>query len=62
MNTIIVWVLITVGGSHRDQVVYSQPMPDLPTCQNFQKHTAEIVEAPYRLKSRCVQIRMVVTK
>ena len=60
MNTILVWVLVTVGGSHRDQVVYSPPMPDLPTCQSFQKNT--VAEAPYTLRSRCVQIRMVVTK
>ena len=62
MNTILVWVLITVGGRDLDQVVYSPPMPDLSTCEFLQKNATELVPKRFALRSKCVQIRMVVTK
>lgn len=60
MNTILVWILVTVGGYNSNQVVYSPPMPDLATCQFLQKNMLEI--SPYATRSKCVQIRMVLTK
>ncbi len=59
MNTILVWVLVTVGGYNSNQVVYSQPMPDLAMCEFLQKNMPGY--SGY-VKSKCVQIRMVVTK
>ena len=58
MNTILVWVLITVGGGGGSQVVYSPFMADLESCQRLQK----AVEP--RVSAQCVQIRvpMVVVK
>ena len=56
MNTILVWVLVTVGGYNSNQVVYSPPMSDLATCEFLQKNM------PDNIRSKCVQIRMVVTK
>ena len=58
MNTILVWVLVNVGGYSRNQVVYSPPMPDLATCEFLQKNIPD----PGTIRSKCVQIRMVVTK
>lgn len=58
MNTILVWVLVTVGGYNINQVVYSPPMPDLATCQFLQNN---MPDAGIN-RSKCVQIRMVVTK
>lgn len=62
MNTILVWVLITVGGYNSNQVVYSPPILDLATCQFLQKNVAAIVDTVSKLRSQCVPIRMVVTK
>ena len=62
MNTILVWVLITVGGYNSNQVVYSPPMHDLATCQFLQKNVAAIVDTVSKLRSQCVPIRIVVTK
>lgn len=56
MNTILVWVLVNVGGYSSNQVVYSPPMPDQATCEFLQKNM------PGNIRSKCVQIRMVVTK
>ena len=56
MNTILVWVLITVGGYGGDQVVYSPPMADLESCQRLQKAAKELTNR--RLYSQCVQIRV----
>lgn len=60
MNTILVWILVTVGGPQLNQVVYSPPMPDLATCEFLQKNMPKT--SPYTIRSNCVQIRMVVTK
>ena len=57
MNTILVWVLVTVGGYNSNQVVYSPPMLDLATCQFLQKTMSDT-----HIRGRCVQIRMVGTK
>jgi hypothetical protein len=59
MNTILVWVLVTVGGYNSNQVVYSPPMHDQATCEFLQKN---MPETHGTIRSKCVQIRMVVTK
>lgn len=60
MNTVFVWVLVSVSlaGAGGRVVVYSPPMPDLATCQHLEKNVQEVEG---RL-DRCVQIKMVVTK
>ena len=60
MNTLLVWVLVSVSmpGSSGRQVMYSPPMPDLATCQNLEKNVHEVLA----VNTRCVQIKMVVTK
>jgi hypothetical protein len=57
MNTILVWVLITVGGANGNQVVYSPPMADLESCQRLQK-AAEEVRSTRNVSAQCVQIRV----
>ena len=56
MNTVLVWVLITIG----NQATYSPPMLDLAACESLQKAVRETVR--YGPTTRCVQIRMVVVK
>lgn len=62
MNTVLVWVLVSVGGYGGNQITYSQPMPDLATCEVLRKSAEEVMSKSYTLRARCVQIRMVVTK
>jgi hypothetical protein len=59
MNTVLVWVLVTFGGSSSSALVYSPPMPDKAMCEQLQK---SIVETRNQFYMRCVQIRMVVIK
>jgi hypothetical protein len=60
MNTVLVWVLVTVGGYNGNQVVYSPPMPDLETCEFLKKNTYDITYS--RVFGRCIQIKTMVTK
>ena len=60
MNTILVWFMVTVGGHNGNEVVYSPPMQDLEQCQWLQKSVKEISSTTIR--SRCIQIKMAVTK
>lgn len=63
MNTILVWVLVSVGGyGGNQQITYSQPMPDLATCEFLRKNTEQLMSKSYALRARCVQIRIVVTR
>lgn len=62
MNTILVWVLVSVGGYGGNQITYSPPMPDLATCEFVRKNTEELVSKSYALNARCVQIRIMVTR
>lgn len=66
MNTVLVWVLVSVGGYDGNQVTYSPPMPDLVACEFLQKSASDIFTSrtslPGKVRSRCVQIRIVVTK
>ena len=62
MNTILVWVLVSVGGYGGNQITYSQPMPDLATCEFLLKNTEQLVSKSYALRARCVQIRIMVVK
>lgn len=56
MNTVIVWILVTVNGY--SQAFYSPPMPDKETCEHLHKSADEI----RIMNSRCVQIKMMVPK
>lgn len=59
MNTILVWVLVIVSGTSSNTITYSPPMPDLAMCQHLQNVTDDMARLS---RSKCVQIRMVVTK
>lgn len=60
MNTILVWVLVIVSGvPNSNTITYSPPMPDLAMCQHLQNATDDMARLS---RSKCVQIRMVVTK
>lgn len=61
MNTVLVWVLITLGGAGGDQMTYSPPMPDLATCEFLKKNALE-TRPSAQLKARCVQIRIMVPR
>jgi hypothetical protein len=59
MNTILVWVLITVGGANSTQVTYSPPLADLESCQRVQKAAKELTGGERRGSySQCVQIQV----
>lgn len=77
MNTVLVWVLVTLGGAGGDQVTYSPPMPDLATCEFLRKNALETSPSDQlqprwflrketrpsaQLQARCIQIPMVVTR
>ena len=55
MNTILVWVLVTINSGSHSSVVYSPYLPDLETCQFLQQNV------PYRaaLYTKCIQIKVV---
>ena len=59
MNTILVWVLVTINTGMQANIVYSPPMPDLGTCQHLQQN----LPFPYRevdiKNTRCIQIKVV---
>ena len=62
MNTVLVWFLVTLGGHGGYDVIYSQPMADLASCELLQKNIRDISPTPNRPLSRCIQIRMAVSK
>jgi len=54
MNTILVWVLVTLGGHGGLAVVaYSPPVTDLPSCQRMQEALKKMAGGA---KGQCVQI------
>lgn len=58
MNTILVWILITVNytGNGYRTVTYSPPMADLESCQRM----ADIVNKKSNyIGTQCVQVRVV---
>lgn len=63
MKEVLVWVLITVNSSNSyttSRVEYSPPMNDIDSCLRLK----EAVEKTsyYKVRGKCVQIRMVVSK
>ncbi len=61
MNTVLVWVLVSVGGYNVSEVVYSPPMQDEASCEIVQKTITDA--AKYNnISTRCVQIKMMVAK
>lgn len=62
MNTVLVWVLVTIGGYNGNQVVYSPPMPDLATCQYLKKSIEEDLKQRYLGRAGCIQIKTMVAK
>jgi hypothetical protein len=61
MNTaVLVWILVTVtvDGHGAGSVTYSPPLVDLPACEFLQKN----LPARSLVSSRCVQVKLAVTK
>ena len=54
MNTILVWVLVSVGSYGNHAVLYSPPMADLESCQRLEK---VVREGKYNF-TQCVQVRL----
>ena len=56
MNTILVWILVTVGPSSYGQaaITYSPPMADLESCQRLADNLYKYVR-----QAQCVQIKVV---
>ena len=54
MNTILVWVLVSVGGYGDHPVRYSPLMTDLESCQRLEK---AVREGKYNF-TQCVQIQV----
>lgn len=57
MTTILVWVLVTVGGYNTNTITYSPPMSDLESCQRLQIAAKTLVQ--YYFTNQCVQISIV---
>jgi hypothetical protein len=53
MTSILVWVLVSLGGRNVSEIVYSPPMADLESCQRIQKAVER-----YAFQTQCVQIRV----
>jgi hypothetical protein len=58
MTSILVWVLISVGGYGSNQITYSPHMADLESCQRLQQAAKEATAHPYTSRTQCVQIRV----
>lgn len=59
MNTILVWVLISVGGYNGNDVVYSPQMVDLESCERLQKSVSATARPDRYTRTSCVQIKVV---
>ena len=53
MNTILVWILVTVSNTNFN-VAYSPPMADLESCQRLADNLFKYVR-----QAQCVQVRVV---
>lgn len=61
MKVILVWILVTVNSSNSSttaRVEYSPPMHDINSCLRLQEAVQKT--SYYRVRAKCVQIRMVV--
>lgn len=56
MNTILVWILVSIGGYNGNNVTYSPPMHELESCLRMQK---TVKEFGAQLNTRCVQISII---
>lgn len=60
MNTILVWVLVSVGGYGGNQVTYSPSFADLESCQRTQQAAKDLVNTTVNsVRSQCVQVKVV---
>jgi hypothetical protein len=59
MNTVLVWLLVTVsdGAYNRGTVNYSPPLATVEDCQRVQRHVQSSVVYTY-----CIQVNMKVEK
>ena len=57
MNTVLVWILITINGTANGYrtVTYSPPLADLESCQRM----SDLVNKAYLITTQCVQVRVV---
>lgn len=59
MNTVLVWILVTVNTTAYDYktVTYSPPLADLESCQRLSDNVIKNVDGS--IKTQCVQVRVV---
>lgn len=58
MNTILVWILVTVSYSSARVVSYSPPLADLESCQYLASNLPAVAEADKVYKAKCAQVRV----
>jgi hypothetical protein len=62
MNTILVWILVSVGGNGGNQLTYSPQFADLVSCEAVQKSANKSRrDNSYKtdVPAQCVQVRVV---
>lgn len=59
MNTVLVWILVTVSYSSDWIVSYSPPMADLESCQYLAANLPEVAMANKVYKAKCVQVKVI---
>lgn len=59
MNTVLVWILVTVSYSSSWIVSYSPPMADLESCQYLAANLPATSDPNNTYKARCVQVKVV---
>lgn len=59
--TVLVWVLVSIGGYGNNTPSYSLPLADLESCQRMQASANEIMSNTgwQKLRSQCVQVKVV---
>jgi hypothetical protein len=62
MNTILVWILVSVGGHSGNQITYSPQFTDLASCEAVQNSANKSLRHNgYRhdASAQCVQVKVV---
>jgi hypothetical protein len=58
MNTVLAWVIISIGGNYSGMLTYSPPMPSLQECERVLNLVAKH-DINYKFSSQCVQMTIV---
>jgi hypothetical protein len=59
MNTVLVWILVSIGGYNTNTITYSPPMADLESCQRMQKSINDLYPGGQpRARVQCIQVKV----